>query len=126
MVSSTLWQDSNSPTRDHKTAKEDYFAARMRRAQNTSHRRRVGGTRDLGAQRKGRRRRGGCQRILRGCSRGDGRSWRGAVAGASRAVSENVVKPGMEQVANPELRAQVGGYVSTAWLSFFVVESHSH
>ncbi|KAF8592707.1 ArfGap-domain-containing protein [Ramaria rubella] len=38
----------------------------------------------------------------------------GAVAGASRAVSENVVKPGMERVADPELREKVGGYVSTA------------
>ncbi|KAF8525300.1 ArfGap-domain-containing protein [Gautieria morchelliformis] len=38
----------------------------------------------------------------------------GAVAGASRAVSENVVKPGMERVADPELREKVGGYVSSA------------
>jgi len=38
----------------------------------------------------------------------------GAVAGASRAVSENVLQPGMERVADPELRERVGGYVSTA------------
>ena len=37
-----------------------------------------------------------------------------AVADASRTVSENVVKPGMERVADPELREKVGGYMNSA------------
>lgn len=37
-----------------------------------------------------------------------------AVADASRTVSENVVKPGMDRVADPELREKVSGYVGTA------------
>jgi ADP-ribosylation factor GTPase-activating protein 1 len=37
-----------------------------------------------------------------------------AVAGASRVVSENVIQPGMEKVADPNLQASVKGYVSEA------------
>jgi len=34
--------------------------------------------------------------------------------GAVSAVSENVVRPGLERMADPELREKVGGYVSAA------------
>ncbi|KAJ7752817.1 ArfGap-domain-containing protein [Mycena maculata] len=37
-----------------------------------------------------------------------------AVVGASRAVSENVIQPGMERVRDPTLQANVMGYVSEA------------
>ncbi|PCH40866.1 ArfGap-domain-containing protein [Wolfiporia cocos MD-104 SS10] len=37
-----------------------------------------------------------------------------AVAGASRAVSENVIQPGVERVMDPEFQANVRGYVSEA------------
>jgi ADP-ribosylation factor GTPase-activating protein 1 len=37
-----------------------------------------------------------------------------AVVGASRAVSENVIQPGMERVRDPELQASMRGYVSEA------------
>ncbi|KAF9238760.1 ArfGap-domain-containing protein [Melanogaster broomeanus] len=37
-----------------------------------------------------------------------------AVAGASRVVAENVVRPGMERVMDPNLHASVRGYVSEA------------
>ncbi|EGO02017.1 hypothetical protein SERLA73DRAFT_48352 [Serpula lacrymans var. lacrymans S7.3] len=37
-----------------------------------------------------------------------------AVAGASRAVSENVIQPGMERARDPSLHASVLGYVSEA------------
>lgn len=37
-----------------------------------------------------------------------------AVAGASRAVSENVIQPGVERVMDPEFQAGVRGYVSEA------------
>lgn len=37
-----------------------------------------------------------------------------AVSGASRVVSENVIQPGMEKVADPSLRANLGGYMTEA------------
>ncbi|KAJ3537465.1 hypothetical protein NM688_g6685 [Phlebia brevispora] len=37
-----------------------------------------------------------------------------AVAGASRAISENVIQPGMEKVMDPNFQAGVRGYVSEA------------
>jgi ADP-ribosylation factor GTPase-activating protein 1 len=37
-----------------------------------------------------------------------------AVVGASRAVSENVIQPGMEKVRDPELHASMKGYISGA------------
>jgi ADP-ribosylation factor GTPase-activating protein 1 len=37
-----------------------------------------------------------------------------AVVGASRAVSENVIQPGMEKARDPELHASVKGYISGA------------
>lgn len=37
-----------------------------------------------------------------------------AVAGASRAVSENVIQPGMERVTDPNLHASVMGYMTEA------------
>lgn len=37
-----------------------------------------------------------------------------AIAGASRAVSENVIQPGMEKVSDPEFQSSVRGYVSEA------------
>jgi ADP-ribosylation factor GTPase-activating protein 1 len=37
-----------------------------------------------------------------------------AVVGASRAVSDNVIQPGMEKVMDPELHATVKGYASEA------------
>lgn len=37
-----------------------------------------------------------------------------AVAGASRAVSENVIQPSLEKVADPTFQAGVRGYVSEA------------
>ena len=37
-----------------------------------------------------------------------------AVVGASRAVSENVVRPGMERIADPAFQASMRGYVSEA------------
>lgn len=37
-----------------------------------------------------------------------------AVVGASRAVSENVIQPGMERVTDPNLHASVKGYMSEA------------
>jgi ADP-ribosylation factor GTPase-activating protein 1 len=37
-----------------------------------------------------------------------------AVVGASRAVSENVIQPGMERVTDPNLHASVKGYMTEA------------
>ncbi|KII95002.1 hypothetical protein PLICRDRAFT_33832 [Plicaturopsis crispa FD-325 SS-3] len=37
-----------------------------------------------------------------------------AIAGASKVVSENVIQPGMERVRDPELQANVRGYMSEA------------
>lgn len=37
-----------------------------------------------------------------------------AVAGASRAVSENVIQPGMEKVNDPEFQSSVRGYMTEA------------
>ena len=37
-----------------------------------------------------------------------------AIAGASRAVSENVIQPGMEKVTDPEFQSSVRGYMSEA------------
>ena len=36
------------------------------------------------------------------------------MAGASRAVTENVIQPGLEKVRDPTLQAQIKGYVSEA------------
>ena len=119
-ASSTLRQDSSSPARantDHKTAKEDYFAALgASNASRPEHLAPSQGGRytGFGSTAEGEVTSGPLPADPVGALSRGWSLFAGAVAGASRAVSENVVKPGMERVADPELRAQVGGYVSTA------------